>query len=1058
MKRFILYLSILFIGLAGMASAQNVTVRLPDTTVTVGATSLNIPMLVQNFNNIGAISLKIKYNPSVLKFNGIANTPVSGFTANADTVNGVIAIGWFSSDGTTTINIANGKLLDLVLNYTQGASSLAFQTTQCEITDINNNTKTVSYTDGLISSQMKVSLDNVQASPGDTVVVPLRALNLTNIGSISLKINFDPAVLSFVGLTNDVVGFTKNSSSGTATLGWYSTNNTPFNLTNGVMANLVFVYTNNSTAISFFQFNNQTEITDINGTVLPVQYINGGVAKLVSISLPNLRAPKNSVITVPVSIKNMSVGSASLKISFDPTVLSFQSVADASGGTVSGHASSGVLTVGYYNATPSVSSGTLFNITFMYNGGTSNLNFDTTQSQITDQNGSIYSNFTYNNGSVIQDKLPKFTPVAAQTVAEVSLLTFNVAATDSDDASLTYTALSLPAGATFTNQTFSWTPNYGQAGSYTVQFRVVDPVGGFDTMSVPITVTHTNRKPTFVSVMPDTTIAENQALSFTYHATDPDTGTYAEVLKYKLINPPAGAAIDSLSGVFTWTPNFGQAGSYNIVAVVSDGQLTDTSRTSIVIVSHTNRKPTFVSVMPDTTIAENQAFTFTYHATDPDTGIYAEVLKYKLVNAPAGAAIDSLTGVFTWTPNFGQAGTHNIVAVVSDGQLTDTSRTSVVVVTHTNRKPTFVSVMPDTTIAENQAFTFTYHATDPDTGIYAEVLKYKLVNAPAGAAIDSLTGVFTWTPNFGQAGTHNIVAVVSDGQLTDTSRTSVVVVTHTNRPPVFTQVMPDTTIAENQAFTFAYHASDPDTADTLKFALVKGTTGMALDTKTGILSWTPTYSQAGKYTIVVSVTDGHSAAIKDTAVITVLNVDRPPYFITALKDTSISGTDTLIFKFSGGDPDGDILKYGLVSPPANTVINLTTGLFRFIPVNKDSTWLIIVSLTDGTLTVYDSVKVHTSFNDIKIVPGLPTEYSISQNYPNPFNPSTRIDFSIPKISKVVLKVYNMLGQEVTTLVNEELSAGNYKYDFNAINLASGIYIYRLQAGDYSFTKKMTLLK
>jgi len=81
-----------------------------------------------------------------------------------------------------------------------------------------------------------------------------------------------------------------------------------------------------------------------------------------------------------------------------------------------------------------------------------------------------------------------------------------------------------------------------------------------------------------------------------------------------------------------------------------------------------------------------------------------------------------------------------------------------------------------------------------------------------------------------------------------------------------------------------------------------------------------------------------------------------------------------------------------------------------------------------------------------------------QNYPNPFNPSTTINFDVPKESKVVLKVYNILGQEVATLVNEKMVAGSYSYQFSEGNLSSGMYIYRLQAGDYTLTKKMTLLK
>jgi hypothetical protein len=88
----------------------------------------------------------------------------------------------------------------------------------------------------------------------------------------------------------------------------------------------------------------------------------------------------------------------------------------------------------------------------------------------------------------------------------------------------------------------------------------------------------------------------------------------------------------------------------------------------------------------------------------------------------------------------------------------------------------------------------------------------------------------------------------------------------------------------------------------------------------------------------------------------------------------------------------------------------------------------------------------------------PTKFSLSQNYPNPFNPTTEIKYSIPKSALVTLKVYNLLGQEVVTLVNQEQKSGNYIVNFNASQLASGVYMYRIQSGDFSLTKKMTLLK
>ncbi|MGA9291323.1 MAG: ScyD/ScyE family protein [Ignavibacteriaceae bacterium] len=89
---------------------------------------------------------------------------------------------------------------------------------------------------------------------------------------------------------------------------------------------------------------------------------------------------------------------------------------------------------------------------------------------------------------------------------------------------------------------------------------------------------------------------------------------------------------------------------------------------------------------------------------------------------------------------------------------------------------------------------------------------------------------------------------------------------------------------------------------------------------------------------------------------------------------------------------------------------------------------------------------------------IPESYTLYQNYPNPFNPSTTIKFSIPQASFVTLNVYDILGKQITTLVNNEKPAGNYSINFNASNLPSGVYFYRMQAGSFASTKKFVLLK
>jgi hypothetical protein len=84
---------------------------------------------------------------------------------------------------------------------------------------------------------------------------------------------------------------------------------------------------------------------------------------------------------------------------------------------------------------------------------------------------------------------------------------------------------------------------------------------------------------------------------------------------------------------------------------------------------------------------------------------------------------------------------------------------------------------------------------------------------------------------------------------------------------------------------------------------------------------------------------------------------------------------------------------------------------------------------------------------------------LNQNYPNPFNPTTQISFTLPQAQQVTLKVYDMLGREVATLANREMfSSGMSTLNFNASNLSSGLYIYRLTAGNVAVTRKMTLIK
>lgn len=117
-----------------------------------------------------------------------------------------------------------------------------------------------------------------------------------------------------------------------------------------------------------------------------------------------------------------------------------------------------------------------------------------------------------------------------------------------------------------------------------------------------------------------------------------------------------------------------------------------------------------------------------------------------------------------------------------------------------------------------------------------------------------------------------------------------------------------------------------------------------------------------------------------------------------------------------------------------------------------------VYVTGNSWDDYATIKYSTTVGITAISNNSPDYFELKQNYPNPFNPATNINFNIPKQSNVKLAVFDVTGKEVARLVDNSLNAGTYSYDFNAANLPSGTYFYRLNAGDFSETKKMILIK
>lgn len=126
-------------------------------------------------------------------------------------------------------------------------------------------------------------------------------------------------------------------------------------------------------------------------------------------------------------------------------------------------------------------------------------------------------------------------------------------------------------------------------------------------------------------------------------------------------------------------------------------------------------------------------------------------------------------------------------------------------------------------------------------------------------------------------------------------------------------------------------------------------------------------------------------------------------------------------------------------------------------IDGNLSWEFVTGIRDGRIVCF-SGGPNATVNIDPVSNIIPEKFDLKQNYPNPFNPVTSIKFDIPKLTKVKLTVYDALGREIANLVNSELSAGVYEYDFNGAALASGVYFYRLETPDFTSVKKMTLVK
>jgi hypothetical protein len=301
-----------------------------------------------------------------------------------------------------------------------------------------------------------------------------------------------------------------------------------------------------------------------------------------------------------------------------------------------------------------------------------------------------------------------------------------------------------------------------------VTFSVTDGTLS-DTETATITVSNVNRAPV-LSPIPAKTVDEDTTLSFAVNAKDPDW----DLLTYSAMNLPVNATFNTETGLFTWTPDFDQAGIYTVKFSVTDGTLSDTTTVMITVNNINVNHPPVLSAIPAKTVDAGNLLTFMINATDPDN----DTITYSAANLPTNATFDASTQTFDWTPDIDQAGIYTIAFSVTDGILSD-STTAIITVNNVNGTPVLSPIpgtTPETIVDEGNFLEIADELCNEGTTLEfvinavngnPDVVWFSVTDLPKNAIFDIDTRTFTWTPDFDQAGVYTVTFYASDGTLTD---------------------------------------------------------------------------------------------------------------------------------------------------------------------------------------------------------------------------------------------------------------------------------------------------
>jgi hypothetical protein len=562
---------------------------------------------------------------------------------------------------------------------------------------------------------------------------------------------------------------------------------------------------------------------------------------------------------------------------------------------------------------------------------------------------------------------PVLDSIGPKSVAEGGNLSFRIHSADPDGTIPTLTADNVPTNAVFTDSgngagSFIYDPDYTQSGILSVTFKASD--GSLvDSEAVQITVGNVNRSPVLDAIGAKS-VNEGQALQFRVHATDVDGDSLILIAQDLPFNSTVYDSGNG-SGAFTFNPDYGQSGLYNVRFIVADtGGLADSEAVAITV-NNVNRSPVLDSIGPKS-VAEGGNLSFRIHSTDPDGTIPA----LTAVNVPSNAVFtDSANGAgsFIFNPNYSQSGTLYVTFKASDGSLIDSERVQITISELGNQAPVLDSI-GSKALAEGGNLSLRIRATDVD----GDPLLLSVSNQPLNSSfVDSGNGrgSFVFNPSFYQAGVDTITFLVIENKANPLSdfENVVVTITDVNQPPQIDSTGPKNVVAGNtlKIRVRGTDPTDPDGGPLYMTAVHLPANSTFKDSSGGIAGFTfaPSLGQVGKDTVYFYCTDAEAPALTDVemVVITVNSGPNRPPVLNYIGYKAVTEGNTLSFNVSASDPDGTtpILYTGPLPRNATFVDSGNgKGTFTFSPdYAQQGLKEVVFYASDGEYTDYENVLI-----------------------------------------------------------------------------------------------------